>query len=663
MAHVQKLFRKNFLEYASYVIKDRAIPDIADGLKPVQRRILHSLFEMDDGKFHKVANVVGHCMKYHPHGDSSIYEALVNLANMEVFIDKQGNFGNILTGDIASAARYIECRLLPYARKSIYNPELTVYEDSYDGRNSEPVAFPAKIPVLLIQGAEGIAVGMSTKILPHNLNEVLDAMAARLQGEVKRVYPDFPGGGYLDVSNYEDGNGKVLVRAKLNTKDPKKIVIEEIPYGVTTEKLIASIEAAAKKNKLKISGINDFTTEKINIEINLPRNTYTQDVVDALYAFTDCEQSISVNLLVIRDGFPVQMTVTDAIAYQTDRLVEILKMELENERGHLLDNLHARTLERIFIEERIYKAIEKMKTQETVVKAVFQGFKPFLDQLTRELVPDDVDRLLKIPIRRISLYDIEKARHEVEKINARLEEIAYHLAHITEYALENIESLKVSSGPRAQRNTMVTSFDKVDVREAANRDLSVRFDPSTGYLGYQVREGSIHCEVSPYDRLLVIKRDGSYFVTETTDKLFVGKGMRYCCIAEKSCLEETFFTLVYQLKGTRQLYIKRCQITQFIMNRSYELVPENGKLVKFSTQENAEVFLQYKPKKRLKVLEESFPFADYLVKGVRANGVRLTSKDVQSVRIRRVVHKKPAEPEQQEPEVQKQLQLGIEDDA
>ncbi len=661
MAHVQKLFKKNFLEYASYVIKERAIPDVADGLKPVQRRIMHSLFEMDDGKFHKVANVVGHCMKYHPHGDSSINEALVNLANTEVFIDKQGNFGNILTGDIASAARYIECRLLSYAKKVMYNPELTVFQDSYDGRNKEPIAFPAKIPVLLIQGAEGIAVGMSTKILPHNLNEVLDALSANLKGEHITIYPDFPGGGYLDISNYEEGNGKVLVRAKLNTTDPKKIVIEEIPYGVTTEKLIASIEAAAKKNKLKISGINDFTTDKINIEINLPRNTYTQDVVDALYAFTDCEQSISVNLLVIKESYPIQMTVPQMIDYQAKKLVEILQKELETERSHLLDTLHARTLERIFIEERIYKGIEKMKTQETVFKAVYNGFKPFVMQLQRELIGEDVERLLKIPIRRISLYDIEKAKHEVDKIHDRLEEIAYHLAHIIDYALACVDSLKVTSGPRMGRKTTITSFDKVDVRVAAHRDLVVRYNSGTGYLGYQVKEGTEQCKVSPYDRLLVIKKDGSYFITDTLDKLFVGKGMRFCCLAEKAFLEEHVFTIVYQEKETRLLYIKRCQIIQFIMNKSYELIPKNAKLLKFSTRQDSEIFLQYKPKKRLKVLEESFPFNNFLVKGLKASGVRLTNKDVQSIRIRRAVHKKPEEVELKE-EIERQLSFDIGDE-
>ncbi len=638
MVYVQKLFKKNFLEYASYVIKERAIPDIADGLKPVQRRIIHSLFEMDDGKFHKVANVVGHCMQYHPHGDASINEALVNLANMELFIDKQGNFGNILTGDVASAARYIECRILPYAKKVLYNPELTVYQDSYDGRNKEPVAFPAKLPVLLVQGAEGIAVGMATKVLPHNLNEVLDAMAANLQGQPFELYPDFFGGGYLDISGYGDGNGKVMVRAKLNTDDAKKIIIEEIPYGVSTERLIASIENAAKKGKLKISGINDFTTEKINIEINLPRNTYTQDVVDALYAFTDCEQSISVNLLVIKKGIPVIMTVSEVVRYQTERLVEILKKELENERGHLLDRLQIRTLERIFIEQRIYKLIEKMNTHERVTKAVFDGFVPYRDQLTRDVTQDDVEHLLKIPIRRISLYDINKEKHEADEMNRRLKEIAYLLEHLVEYALDTIQAMRQTSGPLVKRKTKIISFDKVDVREAANRDLTVKYDSKTGYLGYNVKDGNTQCLVSPYDRLLIVKKSGCYFVTDTIDKYFAGKGMRFCCLADKTCLGKVVFTIIYQDTTTKLIYVKRCQIVQFIMNRSYELVPEGAKILKFSTREDAEIFVQYKPKKRMKVFEESFPFTGFLVKGVKANGVRLTTKSIRSLRIRRVVH-------------------------
>ncbi|MFA6733214.1 MAG: DNA gyrase subunit A, partial [Sphaerochaeta sp.] len=313
MTQAHSIFRQNFLEYASYVIKERAIPDLVDGFKPVQRRIIHTLFEMDDGKFHKVANVVGWAMRYHPHGDASIYEALVNLANCDLFIERQGNFGNILTGDSAAAARYIECRLLPFAKKVLYNPELTEFVDSYDGRNQEPVAFPAKIPVVLIQGVSGIAVGMSTYILPHNAFEVLDAMASSLKGESYRLYPDFPGGGIVDVENYDDGKGSVSIRAKLNTSDPKRIVIEELPYGTTSEAMIHSVEEAAKKGRIKISSINDYTAEFVNIEINLARNTYAQEIVDALYAYTACETKLSVNPLVIRDNVPTILGVHEIL--------------------------------------------------------------------------------------------------------------------------------------------------------------------------------------------------------------------------------------------------------------------------------------------------------------------------------------------------------------
>ncbi|MFW6260981.1 MAG: DNA topoisomerase IV subunit A, partial [Spirochaetota bacterium] len=374
MAYVNTLFNRNFLEYASYVIKDRAIPHLDDGMKPVQRRIMHSLLEIDDGKFHKVANVVGHCMQYHPHGDASIGSALVVLANKDLFIDKQGNFGNVLTGDEASAPRYIECRATPLAKRMLYKPEITEYEPSYDGRRKEPVVFPAKFPVVLVMGAEGIAVGMSTKILPHNFVEVCEAVQNALRGEPFELYPDFPGGGYVDVSNYEDGQGKVLVRAKLDTSDEKRIVVRELPFGSTTESLIASVEAAARKNKVKIQSISDFTGESVEIEIKLARGVYTQEVVDSLYAFTECENSISVNLLVIKDGKPTPMTITEVIQYHAKRLVAILTQELELEHGQLLDRLHARTLERIFVEERLYKRIEEEKTAQAVENTVIEGF-------------------------------------------------------------------------------------------------------------------------------------------------------------------------------------------------------------------------------------------------------------------------------------------------
>lgn len=632
MAYVNTLFDRNFLEYASYVIKDRAIPHLDDGLKPVQRRILHSLLEIDDGKFHKVANVVGHCMKYHPHGDASIFSALVVLANKELFIDRQGNFGNILTGDEASAPRYIECRINPIAREILWRPELTTYEDSYDGRNREPVTFPAKVPLVLVLGAEGIAVGMSTRILPHNFTEVLQAMQAELRGESWELYPDFPGGGLVDVKDYAGGRGKVLVRARLDTSDEKRIVIREIPYGTTTESLMASIENAARRGKVKIAGINDFTTEKVEIEIKLPRGVYTQDVVDALYAFTDCEQSISTNLLVIRDDKPVSMTVQGVMSYHAKRLVDLLEKELRYEYQGLMDRLHMRTLERIFVEERIYKDIEDKRTQETVVQAVIEGFVPFEKELIRAVTEEDVERLLKIPIRRISLYDIERARKEMEEIRRRMKEIKEHLANLVAYAIGFLEGVLERHGGNRERRTTILDFEKVDVREAAERDLVLRYDRGAGYLGHTLEEGVELARVSTYDRVLIIDGKGVYRVTKVPEKLYVGKGLLYAGLADKDELASIVFSLVFR-DGAGQTYIKRFKIEQFILEKEYALLPEGAKAMVLTTNEGAVVRLKYKKKPRLQKLEEDFPVEDYLVKSPRAGGVRLSTKELTSVRL------------------------------
>ncbi len=630
MAYAKTLFNDNFLEYASYVIKDRAIPDIEDGLKPVQRRILHSLFEVDDGKFHKVANIVGHCMKYHPHGDASIYSALVVLANKDLFIEKQGNFGNILTGDPASASRYIECRTLPLAKKVLYNPEITEYVDSYDGRNREPVSFRSKIPVVLIQGAEGIAVGMSTKILPHNYEEVLSALKDCLQGKSFQLYPDFPTGGLVEVSEYADGNGKVLVRAKLDTKDPKRIVIREIPFGTTTETLMNSIESAARRNKIKVSGITDYTTEKAEIEIKLARGAYTHELVDALYAFTDCEVSISVNLLVIKNGLPCQMTVTEVIKYYAGQIVEVLTDELKLEERGLKDKIHARTLERIFIEERIYKRIEDKKTKKGVIDTVVTGFEPYMEEIKRPVTEDDVERLLKIPIRRISLYDINKAHEEMQQLTDRLKQVRFHLKNIVSYAVSFLDVLLEGVNAEQKRKTEILSFDKVDVREAAQRNLSLSYDEETGYIGHEVRSGKVLFNVSNYDRILIIRKSGIYSVTDVPDKLFIDKGMLFCCLADKDEMAERVFNVLYKHNETGYAHLKRCKIEQFILDKSYELVPDGCEVMKLSVKDGEEVQLKYKPKPRLKVLEENFPVDDFLVKGVKAAGVRLSAKEVKS---------------------------------
>ncbi|MGY8824034.1 MAG: DNA topoisomerase IV subunit A [Candidatus Latescibacterota bacterium] len=627
MAYVDTLYNDYFIEYASYYIKERAIPYLEDGLKPVQRRILHSLHELDDGKFHKVANIVGHTMKYHPHGDQSIYGALVVLANKDLFIDKQGNFGNIHTGDQAAAARYIECRLTPLGREVIFNKELTEYIDSYDGRNKEPVVFPAKIPVLLAQGAEGIAVGMSTRIMPHNLIELLTAQISYLKDGTFQILPDFPTGGIADVSGYDDGNGKILVRARLDTDDPKRIIVREVPFGTTTETLIASIEDAVRKNKVNVSAIQDYTAENVEIELKLARGAYTEEVVDALYAFTDCEVSISANLMLIDVDRPRVMSVTAVLQHNVDQLVNILTAELRLEEGKLNDRLHAKTLEQVFIENRVYKAIEEQKSAADVQKAVREGLLPFADQIKRDVADEDIETLLKIPIRRISLYDINRAKKEMKEIHVRLREIKGHLNAIIPYAIAFLEGIVERYRKQFPRRTELKSFEKVDIREAAKRDLKLRYDAQSGYLGYTVN-GNALFDVSQYDRVLAIRKDGTYSVMDAPDKLFIGKGMLHCGFIDKDLI----FNTVYRDKNSFA-YIKRCIIEKFILNKVYELVPEDCKLMKMTTHSDKTISLDYKPKPRQRKLNEEFSIAQYPVRGLRAGGIRLAAKELQACKI------------------------------
>ena len=638
MAYIKNLFDRNFLEYASYVIKDRAIPDLEDGLKPVQRRILHTLFEKDDGKFHKVANVVGECMKYHPHGEASIGPALVVIANKELFIDRQGNFGNIFTGDREAAPRYIECKASPLAKDVFHNPKLTEWADSYDGRNKEPVLFPAKIPVVLVMGAEGIAVGMSTKILPHNVIEVLQAEIACLSGKNFELFPDFPTGGLVDVSEYSEGCGKVLVRAKLDTSDPKRILITELPFGATTDSLMSSVETAAKAGKLKIQSITDHTSDKVEVEIKLARGVYAEETIDALFAFTECEQSISVNLLVIKDGLPTVMTVSEVIRHHAKQLVKILTRELELEKKELLNKLHLRTLERIFIEERIYKGIEKMKTAKGVQDAVINGFEPFMKEIgPRGVSSDDVEHLLRIPIRRISLYDINKARDEMDQIKARVKEINGHLKSIVAYSVGFLKGIiaKIEANEeigRGARRTKVGSFDKVDVKEVVKRDLELKYDKKTGYLGTAVAGDKI-ADVSPFDRVLTVRNNGMYSVTDLPDKLFIGADAWWVGIADKEVLSKTTFTIIYKEAGTGFACIKRCVIEGWIMNKEYFLVPDGAKVMHIDTRPKFVFNLKYVPKPRLQKLVEEFKAQKYSVRGLKAGGIRLANKEVSKVDV------------------------------
>ncbi len=633
MAFVKNLFNKNFIEYASYVIRDRAIPDLEDGLKPVQRRIMHTLFKIDDGRFHKVAGVVGECMKFHPHGDASIGGALVVLANKGIFIDRQGNFGNQFTGDPASAPRYIECRVHPMAKEFLYNPNITQYVPSYDGRNTEPVVFRAKIPVALIIGAEGIAVGMSTKILPYNIKEVLEAEIKCLKGEKFEVYPDVPTGGLIDVSNYNDGNGKIVTRAKFDMSDEKKIVITQLPVDTTSAALLDSIENAYKAGKIKISSIDDYTTDHCQIEIKLPRGVYAKDVEKALYAFTDCEKSIACQMLVIKDNMPVAMTATEIIKYYAKKLTGIIKDELEFERSKLNDELHARTLERIFIEERIYKKIETMKTAEDVNKAVKNGFIPFKKELVREVTDDDVETLLRIPIRRISLFDINKNKDQVTAINARLKEIAKRLKNLTACAIEYLNGMigKFKEEDLV-RHTEITKFQAVEVKKVVKRDLSLRYDDK-GYLGRTVSGGSELLKVTPYDRILFVRKSGIWTVCDVPEKLFVDTGMWYCNFADKEIINKVLFTVIYRDPKTMYCYIKRCRIAGWIMNRDYFLAPDGMEVLHVDTRDKFKFKLKYVKKPRVKILEEEFKAQDYEEKGLKSNGLRLSTHETESVMV------------------------------
>src|SRR5262245_39860292 len=513
---------RGFLDYASYVIRDRAIPNLADGLKPVQRRILWALHRADDGRFTKVANVVGDTMKFHPHGDASIGDALVVLTNKRYLIEGQGNFGNIYTGDPAAASRYIECRLTDLARNELFNDEVTETIPSYDGRNKEPVTLPSKLPLTLMLGAEGIAVGLSCRILPHNFIELLEAQISILKGESFKCLPDFYTGGLMDAREYQDGRGSVKVRAKIKEKDENTVVIKELPPTTTTESLIASIEDAVRKGKLKVKSINDYTSEDVEIELKTPPGVSAEQLINALYAFTDCEISISSRIIVIKNNRPVEMTVSEVLKENTAQLVQLHKRELEIKEGKLQDEMHFRTLERIFIEERIYKKIEQCKTNEAVFAAVYDGFKPFTKELVRALTDPDVERLLQVRIRRISLFDINKHREELEQIKADLAQTRKDLKNLTKYVIGRIEALIEKYKEQYPRLTKSSRYDEVEAKDAAFKAFKVSYDREKGYIGYKAGGEEFKIDCTRFDKILLVFKDGHYKMIELPEKLFVG---------------------------------------------------------------------------------------------------------------------------------------------
>ncbi|MBQ2463830.1 MAG: DNA topoisomerase IV subunit A, partial [Treponema sp.] len=560
--------------------------------------------------------------------------ALVVLANKGIFIEKQGNFGNMYTGDGASAPRYIECRVHPLAKEFLVtNPAVTHYIPNYDGRSTEPEVYRAKVPVALIIGAEGIAVGMSTKILPYNIREVLEAEIKALNNEPFEIYPDLPTGGLIDVTNYNDGNGKIVTRAKFDMSDEKKIIITELPVDTTSESLMNSIENAYKAGRIKISSIDDYTTDHCQIEIKLPRGVYAKDIEKALYAYTDCEKSISCQMLVIRDNMPVAMTATEIIKYYAKKLTAIIKDELEYDQGRLTEELHARTLERIFIEERIYKKIEQMKTAEDVVKAVKKGFVPFKAELVRDISDEDVETLLKIPIRRISLFDINKNKDQVAAINKQLKEISRKLKHLKDCAVDYLEGmLKKFKEEELVRHTQIQKFNVVDVKAVAKRDIPLRYDDK-GYLGTGVSGGAEVLRVTPYDRIFILRRSGIYTVCDVPQKLFVDTGMWYCNLAEKDVISKVLFTVIYRDPKNGYCYIKKCRIPSWIMNRDYLMAPDGMEVLHVDTREKFTFTLKYKKKPRVKILSEDFDSANFEEKGHKAQGVRLSDHDTESISV------------------------------
>ena len=630
LGKLHKLFDENFMEYTSYVIKERAIPDMSDGLKPVQRRILQTLYNMDDGRFQKVANVVGETMKLHPHGDASIFAALVNLANKDILIERQGNFGNIYTGDQASAARYIECRLSPLAKETLFNKDLTEYQPSYDGRMQEPITLPAKIPLLLLLGAEGIAVGMATKIMPHNFCELLRAQKKILKGKPVTLYPDFQQGGMLDVSGYNNGNGRLKCRAKIVEKNEKTIVIEEIPYSTTTTSIIDSIEKADKSGKIKIHSINDYTAENVEIEIRLARGIYAKDTIKALYAFTDCEVPISPNLTVIKDNQPVNISVAEVLHYNTEKLVKDLEKELQIELGRLRDKLHAKTLEQIFIEERIYKKIEECKTYKAIIDTVKKGLDAFEDKLIKPVSQDDIERLLEIRIKRISRFDIDRQHKEIKEIKSSIKDVEKKLKDIVAFTIIYLDNLLKKYGRHYPRRTTIETFTEVKARKVALSNLTVGYHRETGLFGHQVKtdcDMSFSC--SEYDKILLIHRDGRYKAVKVPDKIFADHDIYWVGKVEGKMV----FNLLYREGSQNLTYIKRFTTPKFILDKEYRLFPAHKKSwIQFlQTGEGVRVRIDFIPTTRSKINSQRLEFDDYLIKGEGAIGKRLATRTVRRI--------------------------------
>jgi len=638
---MRDLYDFNFRQYSAYVICSRAIPALEDGLKPVQRRIMHALYEQDDGRYTKVANIVGQTMQYHPHGDASIGDAIVVLANklwgkgMGYLIDGQGNYGSLLTGMPHAAVRYIECRLTALAKKEVFNRKTTTYVPNYDGRKEEPVYLPSKIPLLLMLGADGIAVGLSTAILPHNFIELLEAEIAILQKKPFALYPDFQLGGTMDVSEYQDGLGKVKIRAKIEKGEKNKLIITELPWGETTDSIAESIEDAIKKKKVPVRKLHDLTSDQVHIELELAPGENPEKAITALYAFTTCEKSLSSRPIVLDDGRPRQMTISEILRKNVDRLTELTKRELEIRLGELDDLFHARTLDRIFIEERIYKRIETEKTMEGVKTAIITGFQPFLKELRRPIVDDDIERLLKLQIRRISQFDIDKNRQEIADVLKEEKQVRDNLVHLRAFVVKYLKGLIKEYAKRYPRHTEIrtTPFKQVDVRAITASELSIKWDRENNYIGSALRGGDEVLKCSSLDKLILVWADGRWKMIPPPDKFFVDKNLIYVGIYNR----DKQFTCIYTEPNYGFSYIKRFAFGGAIQNKEYRLAQEKSKVILFVEGTPETVFVKYKPAKSQRIHQQQFTPSEVGVKGVSARGNQMTTKD-----IARVATKKPA---------------------
>ena len=634
------MYQDWFLDYASYVILERAVPHLDDGLKPVQRRILHSMKRMDDGRYNKVANIIGHTMQFHPHGDASIGDALVQIGQKDLLVDAQGNWGNVLTGDGAAAPRYIEARLSKFALEVAFNHKTTEWKLSYDGRNKEPVTLPVKFPLLLAQGGEGIAVGLASKILPHNFNELIDASIDYLQGNDFVLYPDFPTGGMVDVSRYNDGQrgGVIKVRAKIEKSEKKALIITEIPFGKTTSTLIESIIKANDKGKIKIRKIDDNTSASVEIVVHLIPGVSPDKTIDALYALTDCEYSISPNTCVIIDNKPSFMGVSAILRHSADKTVELLKTELEIRLGELQEEWHMSSLEKIFIEERIYRDIEECETWEAVIKAIDDGLTPFKKLLIREVTREDILMLTEIKIKRISKFDVKKADEHIRGIETEIEEVKNHLQNLIPYAINYFKQIKKKYGKGKERKTEIRSFDTIEATKVVANNAKLYINYKEGFIGTGLKKDEFICDCSDIDDVIAIRKDGVYLITRVADKVFVGNDILYAQVFLKND-ERTIYNIVYQDGKDGALLAKRCAISGLTRDKEYNLTrgTAGSKIIYFSANPNGEaevIKVHHKPKARLKKLVFEFDFGQMAIKGKSSMGNILTKNAVHKVSLK-----------------------------